>query len=236
MTFCQTLQLLILCVWWESVAINTSTSWILSNQKYLSFSFIHFTRTKYSNTHQCQTLLSFYFRVDFKEVGSKKSRQLWKNFYPNNLRRLISNIGGLLTLVLLVKMTFKYSFSFDYQTLSWIVLTNISILFIFFLNCWHFLRQHKLIFYLLLIFLKSCGRLEQAIIDLIIDEGPKQAGQLPKPALLSLYQKNLIYFDIPIKDSDVLISTSLCFEKRLLIHIFEWLVKSNSLVILLSDR
>jgi hypothetical protein len=53
--------------------------------------------------------------------------------------------------------------------------------------------------------IQLCGRLEQAIIDLIIDEGPKQAGQLPKPALLSLYQKNLIYFDIPIKDSDILI-------------------------------
>lgn len=54
--------------------------------------------------------------------------------------------------------------------------------------------------------MQQCGRVEQALVDLLIDEGPKQAGQLPKNIVQSLYAKNLIYLDIPIFNADQFVS------------------------------
>lgn len=56
---------------------------------------------------------------------------------------------------------------------------------------------------------QQCGRLEQALVDLLIDEGPKQAGQLPKNIVQSLYAKNLIYLEIPISNTDQFVSKSI---------------------------
>lgn len=53
--------------------------------------------------------------------------------------------------------------------------------------------------------IQKCSKVEHTIIDLIIDSGPKLAGQLPKPAVQSLVQKGLVYLDIPVDASDQIV-------------------------------
>lgn len=53
--------------------------------------------------------------------------------------------------------------------------------------------------------IQKCSKVEHTIIDLIIDSGPKLAGQLPKAAVHSLIQRGLIYIDIPVDASDQIV-------------------------------
>jgi len=50
--------------------------------------------------------------------------------------------------------------------------------------------------------IKNCNETEHAIIDLLIDNGPKQAGELDKKSVKSLHTKGLIYLDVPISNDD----------------------------------
>lgn len=50
--------------------------------------------------------------------------------------------------------------------------------------------------------IQKCSKVEHTIIDLIIDSGPKLAGQLPKAAVHTLVQRGLVYIDIPVDSSD----------------------------------
>ncbi|KAL6051572.1 General transcription factor IIH subunit 4 [Balamuthia mandrillaris] len=52
---------------------------------------------------------------------------------------------------------------------------------------------------------KNCTRTEVAIIDRLINGGPRQAGQLDKKSVHSLYTKGLIYVEVPIYDDDFII-------------------------------
>lgn len=53
--------------------------------------------------------------------------------------------------------------------------------------------------------IQKCSKVEHTIIDLIIDSGPKLAGQLPKAAVHTLVQKGLVYLDIPVDSSDQIV-------------------------------
>ena len=53
--------------------------------------------------------------------------------------------------------------------------------------------------------IQKCSKVEHMIIDLIIDSGPKLAGQLPKSAVQSLLQKGLVYLDIPVDANDQIV-------------------------------
>lgn len=53
--------------------------------------------------------------------------------------------------------------------------------------------------------IQKCSKVEHTIIDLIIDSGPKLAGQLPKAAVHTLVQKGLVYLDIPVDSSDSIV-------------------------------
>jgi hypothetical protein len=53
--------------------------------------------------------------------------------------------------------------------------------------------------------IQKCSKVEHTIIDLIIDSGPKLAGQLPKFAVQSLVQKGLVYLDIPVDANDQIV-------------------------------
>eukprot|EP01124_Arcella_intermedia_P013588 TRINITY_DN20001_c0_g1_i1.p1 TRINITY_DN20001_c0_g1~~TRINITY_DN20001_c0_g1_i1.p1 ORF type:complete len:752 (+),score=142.19 TRINITY_DN20001_c0_g1_i1:112-2256(+) len=46
---------------------------------------------------------------------------------------------------------------------------------------------------------------ERSVIDLLIDEGPKQIGTLPKSSVESLYNRGLLYLEIPISNTDQII-------------------------------
>lgn len=48
-------------------------------------------------------------------------------------------------------------------------------------------------------------KVERAIIDRMMDEGPKEAGKLPMLAVSSLYSKGLIYIEIPVQNTDHII-------------------------------
>lgn len=53
--------------------------------------------------------------------------------------------------------------------------------------------------------IQKSTQVEHGIIDLLIDNGPKLAGQLPKHALQSLIMRGLVYMDVPIENNDQII-------------------------------
>lgn len=52
--------------------------------------------------------------------------------------------------------------------------------------------------------IKQCDEQERAVIDVLIDGGPREAGELDKAILQSLHKKGFIYFDVPINNEDIL--------------------------------
>ncbi|XP_065183185.1 protein FAM91A1-like [Sycon ciliatum] len=49
---------------------------------------------------------------------------------------------------------------------------------------------------------KMCSQDEVKVIDSIIDVGPRVAGHMDREVILTLYNRGLIYFDVPLEDSD----------------------------------
>lgn len=43
---------------------------------------------------------------------------------------------------------------------------------------------------------------EKRIVDLLLDEGPQQAGLLPTIIVQTLFNRGLIYFDVPVSEKD----------------------------------
>lgn len=52
---------------------------------------------------------------------------------------------------------------------------------------------------------KLLAKPERSVVDQIIDQGPCPAGQLNHKDVLSLYLQGLVYFDIVIEDTDLMI-------------------------------
>lgn len=53
--------------------------------------------------------------------------------------------------------------------------------------------------------IKSCSEMEHATIDFLIDtidQGPKYAGTLDRTTIKTLYQRGLIYLEVPIQNDD----------------------------------
>lgn len=57
--------------------------------------------------------------------------------------------------------------------------------------------------------------MEHAVIDLLMDEGAQEIGKLPFNAVNSLYNKGLIYFDIPIQNNTIIIGIFFFFNSLL---------------------
>jgi hypothetical protein len=53
--------------------------------------------------------------------------------------------------------------------------------------------------------------MEHVTIDMLIDTGPKQAGELDKGIVKALYNKGLIYLDVPVNNDDY-ISGNTCIQ------------------------
>ncbi len=56
------------------------------------------------------------------------------------------------------------------------------------------------------VIMKSATKPEHAVIDMLIDAGPRQAGEIDKSTVHSLYTKGLVYIEVPIDDDDYIIS------------------------------
>jgi hypothetical protein len=65
--------------------------------------------------------------------------------------------------------------------------------------------------FLLILISQNCTKVEHAIIDLLMDEGAKELGKLPYNSVSSLYNKGLIYFDIPIQNNTIIIGMKCSF-------------------------
>ncbi len=50
--------------------------------------------------------------------------------------------------------------------------------------------------------IKNCSEEEHTLVDYLIDKGPTMAGKLDLQVIKPLYQKQLIYLDVPIFSED----------------------------------
>jgi len=68
--------------------------------------------------------------------------------------------------------------------------------------------------------IQRCNEAEHKIIDIVIDTGPKSAGQLARQGVISLAVKDLIYFDVPVENTDQIIGMLLTnyFEPKFLFN------------------